>query len=170
MRMLMFGACASLLACAALAQPYDQDQPPYPNANQGYGGQPYPNDNDQYRDDQTGGYQYDSRDQDDQYRDDRRDSHQEPGGAYDRNSGYQDRYQDERGYSGDPEYRGDRSYGDSRSYYAGGAYGVPAGAHYSGRVGQSWRDPDGRYCAYRELTWMGANGTPAYKWVPRCHY
>ena len=170
MRVLMLGACASLLACAALAQPYDQDPPPYPNSDQGYGAQPYPNDNDPYRDDRNGGYQNGNPNPDDQYREDQRAPYQEQGGQYDRNNGYEDQYEDDRGYSGDPGYRDNRGYGDSRGYYGGRPAGVPPGAHFSGRVGQSWRDPDGRYCAYRELTWMGADGTPAYQWIPRCHY
>jgi len=48
--------------------------------------------------------------------------------------------------------------------------GVPPGAHFTSRLGQSWQAPDGRTCRWRELTWQGANGQPAYKWVPRCHW
>lgn len=156
MRLLVIGACASLLAGAALAQPYDQS-PTYPN-DRSYDDQGQPDNNDDA--DQNDRYQSD-RDQNDndQYRDERRGQYRDQNDEYDRND-----------YSNDSGYRNDRDYGDNgRAYQRGHWMGVPAGAHYSGRVGQSWRDNEGRYCTYRELTWTDRNGAPAYKWVPRCH-
>ncbi len=220
MRVLMLGACASLLAAAAMAQPYDQNPQTYRDSDQGYGDQQqYPDNNtppDQYNQstpnyqgDQTdtdqrdenpggphagdrgensrGGYdryrgdqsdQYD-RDEGDQYRDNgagqydngqydngQYDSGQYGGGQY--GSG---QYGDDarRGYSSDSGYRNDRDDDNGQSYGRSEGYRM-SGAHYTGRVGdQSWRDSEGRTCIYRQLTWTGENGQPAYKWVPSCH-
>ncbi|HZZ88517.1 MAG TPA: hypothetical protein VFE13_09315, partial [Caulobacteraceae bacterium] len=47
--------------------------------------------------------------------------------------------------------------------------GIPEGAQFTGRSGEPWQNPEGRTCRWREVTWPGANGNPAYKWVSRCH-
>lgn len=54
MRLLLFAVCASALAGAAVAQPYDDSYP-----NQGYQGQPSYGDNDSYGGYQDRGYQGD---------------------------------------------------------------------------------------------------------------
>jgi len=143
MKALLLGAClAAVLGAPSLAQPYDQG----------------------------GGYQ----DQRDPYYD----QGQPDQGQYDQDRGYD---QDDRGYQGDRRYdddspnydRDNRAYDHDRSAdngYGGPGrgYGVPAGAHFTGRTGASWRNDEGQYCTWRELSWQDAEGNPAYRWVPRC--
>ena len=40
--------------------------------------------------------------------------------------------------------------------------------HYTGRNGAAWRDAEGRYCRWREVSRQDADGYPAYKWVTVC--
>jgi hypothetical protein len=156
MRILMLGACVALLAGAATAQPYDQDQPAAPNAYSDQSG-PGQYDNGQYDNGQYDNGQYDNGQYGGQYDQGDRGADQYGADAY-RDNGYAN----DRGWSG--PYREPReSYGDRYGYRMGGA-------HYTGRLGASWRDPEGRYCVYRELTWTGENGAPAYKWEPSCRY
>jgi hypothetical protein len=105
-----------------------------------------------------GGYQDpQAQDQSGQYRGDQG----QPDRSYQDDRGYQtDRgYRDDRGYNGDDEDQGGLTRDDGR---------VPPGAHYTRRIGSSWRDADGRDCAWRQLTWQRPDGDPAYKWVARC--
>ena len=78
-------------------------------------------------------------------------------------------YQDDRSYQNDRSDRGDdRGDRDQEGWARDDGRAVPAGAHYTSRIGSTWRDADGRDCAWRQLTWQGADGDPAYKWVARC--
>lgn len=176
MRVLLLSVCASALACSAMAQSYDQDQGGYNTG--GYSGQerrdqstaPNYDQNDQYRDNQT--------DRDDQgYQDDRgdngyRDNRDDQGDRYDRS----DQDSGSRYDRGDQNDQSDRYDQDQGSQYGYGVHdgagwrGTPQGAQFTGRTGATWRDPEGRYCIYREYSWTGANGEPAYQWVPRCRY
>jgi hypothetical protein len=111
-----------------------------------------------------GGYQDpQAQDQGDQYGGD-----QFRGGQDQSDRGYQDdrSYQDDRGYQ-DDRSRDDRGY-NREGWARDDGRDVPRGAHYTNRVGSSWRDGDGRDCAWRELTWRDDDGAPAYKWVARC--
>lgn len=174
MKSLMLGAClAAMLGPVALAQPdgqggpqdqpdpyYDQSQPPQPQggyeqgpdqADQGYGayqppppppaGQP--------------GFQV--------YRDNPGD---EDNQDYRNSPGYEgsQSYQGYQGYQGSPygAYGSNGGgYGQSRAYDDGRP-------HYTGRTGDSWRNDEGQYCVWREMTWVDQRGQAAYRWVPRC--
>lgn len=102
-------------------------------------------------------------DQGDQYRGDQGqpDRDYQDDGGYQTDRGYQTEpvYQDDRGYNGADQDQGGWMRDDAR---------VPPGAHYTRRIGSSWRDADGRDCAWRQLTWRRPDGDPGYKWVTRC--
>jgi hypothetical protein len=40
--------------------------------------------------------------------------------------------------------------------------------HFTGRVGASWRDADGRLCRWREVTREESDGYQSFKWVTVC--
>jgi hypothetical protein len=61
--------------------------------------------------------------------------------------------------------RGPPSYGNG--YYARGGY-AQGNRVFTGRVGASWRDYDGRRCQWREVTWRDRDDDPAYKWITVC--
>jgi hypothetical protein len=142
MKALLLGAClAAVLGAPALAQPYDRyDQPGYQDQRDPY------YDQDRTQDPYDRDYQDDRSYDNDRYDNDR---------TYDN-----DRYDRDRGYDEDRGYGGyHRDYDDS---------GVPAGAHYTGRTGASWRNDEGQSCTWREMSWQDAAGSAAYKWVASC--
>jgi len=92
--------------------------------------------------------------------------YQDQGRYYDQGRTYDQGRDDDRGdwRTYDRGYRYDRRGDDGDRW----ASGVQQGAHLTSRVGNSWRDADGRWCSYRELTWTDSDGYQAYKWVPYC--
>jgi hypothetical protein len=75
-----------------------------------------------------------------------------------------DRYDRQAPYAGDSSrdsgYRG----GDGRDDDL-----YRSGAHYTGRVGDSWTDAAGRRCRWREVTWQDrTDGNQAFKWITSC--
>lgn len=190
MKALMIGACLAVLGAPALAQPYDQTDPYYdqgqtqpPPQPPGYGQYQSPYDQG-YGDEDNNGYGENQADQgygayqpppapppgqpgfqnylgapQDQY-----------GGPGDEDQDYgqpqpQYDYQDGYGRYQPPQYGYQGGYAQQPQYQP---YGGAAGATYTGRTGQSWRNDQGQYCVYREMTWQGQDGRPAYRWVPSC--
>ena len=41
---------------------------------------------------------------------------------------------------------------------------------FTGRVGASWRDADGRRCSWREVTFHDDDGAQAFKWITVCRH
>jgi hypothetical protein len=175
MKSLMLGACfAAILGAPSFAQPdgqggyqdqpdpyYDQSQPPQapqpPSSQGGYQGR-----GDDQPDRGYGQYQPPPPPPAGQpgfqvYRDN------QGGQTYEGSQGYEG-YQPYQGYQPDGGYSANGgAYAPNRAY----GYGR-AGAHYTGRTGASWRNDQGQYCFWRELTWLDRNGQPAYKYVPTC--
>ena len=174
MKSLMLGAClAAILGPSALAQPdgqggaqdqpdpyYDQAQPPQapqPPYQRGY--------DDQGADQADQGYG--------QYQPPPPPPAGQPGfQVYRDNPGDEDSqtYRNPQGYDGSQGYQGYQPYG---GYSQGGGYGQPrtyadGQPHWTGRTGDSWRNDEGQYCVWREMTWVDQRGQAAYRWVPRC--
>jgi len=183
MKSLMLGAClAAMLGAPSFAQPdgqggaQDQPDPYYDQAQPPQAPQPPPPPG-------PGGYEQEGPDRADsgygQYQPPPPPPAGQPGfQVYRDNQGGQgdETYQGSRayqGYQGDPAYEGYQPYGaygpNGGAYGQNGGYGNGrAGAHYTGRVGSAWRNDEGQYCIWREMTWLDQRGQPAYRWVPRC--
>jgi hypothetical protein len=90
-----------------------------------------------------------------------------------RDSGYSDQgppgYQDDRGDNDNrQDYdRQDQDYGRGDRADDRGGDRDHGDQQFTGRVGSSWRDQDGRRCAWREVTFHD-DGAQAYKWVTVC--
>lgn len=168
MKSLMLGACfAAILGPAVLAQPdgqggaQDEPDPYYDQSEPPQAPQP-PSQSSQ------GGYEQLGPDQADQgygeYQPPPPPPAGQPGFQVYRDQGAQDdqAYQGYEGYQGYQGYQRYQPYGGYGRAYDDGR------PHYTGRTGQSWRNDQGQYCIWREMTWSDERGQPAYRWVPRC--
>jgi hypothetical protein len=85
---------------------------------------------------------------------------------------YASRGDDSRGYADDQDAGPPPSAG---SYGADSAYegpedpaAPPTDGRFTGRVGASWRDDQGRYCSWREVGRRDGDGYDSFKWITVC--